>query len=420
MEILVVWGGKIRYNSGIDNLDLNQELPKYLLENRDAKRQIKKLKSKMLKQSYNKVLKEMSDINSKAFKKAMHSALQEKARYYATRIATTEASRSRNLSRAKEYLDDKEVKLVKFTMSSEHSIVDICNYYASLDVGYGAGVVPKELMRVLPLHPHCHCRYHAEYRDIKRKTIKNPVDDTMNKFSDYEKRQILGSHDKLQDFKNGAGIESIFNRVRPKYPIAKHGDVLGYNGGMNFIKENARPEELKVIKDWSTMDKCALIRNVYYFPDEAVENYIKKDVQVLESMFNKYDSSLNKKEVIYRGISFLKTNTKKVALYRGIKEALEVAVKTDDVIMIDIAPSSFSRTKDIAYNFGNVKSDKHFTIIYELKERYSNEIDIKEGMNSFPEQKEVIIRSQKSTYKVLSINEKDYDTIVIEIIEKDG
>ena len=199
----------------------------------------------MLQQSYNKVLKEMKDIESKAFKKAIHSALQEKARYYATRIATTEASRSRNLSRAKEYLDDKKVKLVKFTMSTGHSIIDICNYYASLDIGFGAGVVPKEQMVVLGLHPHCSCRYHAEYRDIKRKTIKNPVNDTMNKFSDYEKRQILGSKDKLNDFMGGVEIESIFNRVRPKYPIAKYGDVLGYNTDMKvFSKNNLTKDEI--------------------------------------------------------------------------------------------------------------------------------------------------------------------------------
>ena len=226
------------YNSNVDNLDVKKGLPKYLLEDRDAMRQIDKLTNKRLKETYKKVYENLKGLDEKALKKAMWVALQEKSRYYANRIAQTEGARSRNLNRAVEYMEDDEIEYVKFEMSSAHKIVDICNYYASLDVGYGAGIVKKESMRVLPLHPHCHCRYTPYYKKIQKTNIKNPQKNTMNKFSKFEKRAIVGSFAKLLEFEQGAEIEGLFNRVRPKYPIQKYSDVLGYNGGMKTFKSN--------------------------------------------------------------------------------------------------------------------------------------------------------------------------------------
>ena len=49
----------------------------------------------------------------------------------------------------------------------------------------------------------------------------------MSRFSEYVQRQILGSRQKLAEFKSGASIESIFNRLRPQYPIRRYVDVLG-------------------------------------------------------------------------------------------------------------------------------------------------------------------------------------------------
>ena len=49
----------------------------------------------------------------------------------------------------------------------------------------------------------------------------------MSRFSEYVQRQILGSRQKLAEFKSGVSIESIFNRLRPKYPIQRYVDVLG-------------------------------------------------------------------------------------------------------------------------------------------------------------------------------------------------
>ena len=227
------------YNSDIDNLDVDEKLPKYLLNDKDAMKQVDKLKNTTLKYSYQKVLKKLEDINAKGLDKAMWVALQERARYYANRIAKTEAHRANMLSRAKEYMEDEEVQYVRYEMSSGHPKVDICDFYAGLDMGYGRGVVKKEDMRTLPLHPHCHCVYSPHYEEVNTKgtkSFKKASREAMSKFSEYEQRQIVGSKDKLREFKDGAGIEGLFNRLRPKYKIGKYSDVL-YNGGMEKIED---------------------------------------------------------------------------------------------------------------------------------------------------------------------------------------
>ncbi|NPA63949.1 MAG: hypothetical protein GXO16_03135 [Epsilonproteobacteria bacterium] len=49
----------------------------------------------------------------------------------------------------------------------------------------------------------------------------------MERFSEYEKKEILGSRARLMRFEAGEDIERLFNATRPKYPIRRYVDVLG-------------------------------------------------------------------------------------------------------------------------------------------------------------------------------------------------
>lgn len=225
-------------------LDVKKKLPKYLQRelkrgkvSKELVKYVDKLKTKPLKTALKQIVKKMDDVNKIGLEKVLKVALEEKSRYYATRIADTESHRARNLSRAKEYMEDDDIEFVKFQLSSRHPMTDICDYYANLDVGYGAGIVPKEQMVTLPLHPHCHCRYQPYYKKVKKRRIKNPQVYTMEKFSLRDQQRIAGSFDKLRQFKEGMPIERVFNSVRPEYPIRKYHDVFGYNSGMEKYKE---------------------------------------------------------------------------------------------------------------------------------------------------------------------------------------
>ena len=202
-----------------DILELSKTIPKYLLKK--DKIQAMKLKTKPLKIAY---LNLIEAENTKSFNKAMNEVLNEKTRYYANRIAVTERSRAFNNANNTDILNTNNVEFVKFTTSSKHPLVDICDYYKNLDVGYGKGIIPKEQMLKLPLHPHCKCVYTRILYGSKKlkqnkKIIKDPAKNTLNKFTDYEKAKILGSKDKLLEFENGKKIEDIFNQNRPNYKI---------------------------------------------------------------------------------------------------------------------------------------------------------------------------------------------------------
>jgi len=189
---------------------------------------------------------------------------------------------------------------------------------------------------------------------------------------------------------------------------------------MIFTINTAEVDEINAINDWSNAKKCSEIRNTYYFPDEEAPSYALEDALILENMFKKYDSNLNKSETIYRGIRFKKSDEEQMNFFNLLKESFELVVNTVDTVNIDMAPASFTRVKEVAEDeFGLVKNKDFCTIVYELVYRFSHEIEIEKGMNNFPYQKEVIIRSQKAEYKVLSITLKEYDTIIVRITEEE-
>ncbi len=226
-------------------LQIRKKLPKYLqreLKKRKTSAEFIKyvdnIKTKPLKTALKQISDKMHTINQKGLENAIRVALEEKSRYYAKRIADTEHHRAVNIARAKSYIEDDELEFVKHQMNSRHPMIDICDYYDKLDVGYGAGVYKKEDMISLPHHPHCRCRYIPHYDKVKKRDVKNPEKDTLERFRLNDRRNILGSHNKLQKFYDGESVESIFNMSRPKYPIRKYSDVFRYNSEMKTLKSD--------------------------------------------------------------------------------------------------------------------------------------------------------------------------------------
>jgi len=223
-------------------------------------------------------------------------------RYYAERIAKTELHRATMAKRAKEYIEDDEVEFVRFEMSSSHPKVDICDYYANLDVGYGRGIIPKNEMRTLPLHPHCLCVYSPYYGKVKKKKIKgDPYRKVLDGFSDYEKRQILGSYDKLERFKRGKHPEEIFNEIRPKYPIRKYVDIISRKFKENYLQHS----------------------KTGYFDEEFEELSIDEICKRIDIDKKDVDEIIKKTKFEVEGAVYYKNNGDRVFV-RGGKDYVEV------------------------------------------------------------------------------------------------
>jgi len=208
---------------------VHRELPKYIqdylrgsITKKQFEREISKLRTKPLRTANKAIVKAIDEMNEISIKSALKTHLEEKSRYYANRIAQTEQQRAITLSMAKEYLNDEEIEFMKFRMSSRHPMVDICDYYANLDVGYGRGIIQKKDMVTLPLHPHCMCRYDPYYKRAEKRKPKSYMDG----LSEEKQKAILGGWDNLKKFKSGEPPEKIFNDSREKYKIKKVATLL--------------------------------------------------------------------------------------------------------------------------------------------------------------------------------------------------
>jgi polyhydroxyalkanoate synthesis regulator phasin len=230
-------------------LDVVDDLPKYIqdyLQNPpshldDFLENLDKIKTKPYKTAVADIRKAMEAMDQKALEKAMEHALYEKARYYADRIAKTEIQRAKELANGKDIMNDKNIKLVKWQLSSRHKIFDICDYHARLDVGYGAGIYPKGMYPAIPLHPFCMCKVVPYYRKVKKRRFKDPTKRLMDKLTPYQQRAIAGSWDKLDDYYSGTPMIDVFNKARPKYPIRPMKDVLN---GVPYVSPRLPPKKV--------------------------------------------------------------------------------------------------------------------------------------------------------------------------------
>ncbi len=166
-----------------------------------------------------------------------------------------------------------------------------------------------------------------------------------------------------------------------------------------LTKKSATKEEVEVINDWFDYNACQKIRACFY-GNEQDASYLRK-AKILDNMFMKYDSFLDKNEPIYRGIRF---NDKEE--FDIFFDTYKVAVKERGVIVIDLAPSSFTRNKDVAYKeFAKADSSRFYSIVFKLVKRKGGELYIKEFSEDFAYQDEIIIKSHRSKFRIIDIKE---------------
>ncbi len=208
--------GQNVYNGGKDIIS-RQDLPKYLqkvrvatgndlqalAEQRQAIDNINRLAkngapNKALQAAYNKLLEAVQKGNEKAIEKAVEVAVNEKSRYVAERITRTEMARAWADGFIAKMQKDADIVAVKFKLSSRHPVFDICDMYAKADMyGLGAGIYPKDKLPLLPVHPHCLCRYVEVIEgevdmQQQRDQVREAGDKWLNSLPESRRAQVLG------------------------------------------------------------------------------------------------------------------------------------------------------------------------------------------------------------------------------------
>jgi len=176
-----------------------------------------------LRSAYSELLKAVAEGTQKALERSIRTAVEEKSRYVAERVARTEAARAWADGFLTKYQLDDTVVAYKWKLSSRHPEYDICNLYAEANLwGLGPGVFPKDKTPNLPVHPHCLCHLAPVYRSELGRD-RHPVDrvdeagnEWVSKQSPAHQKRLLGVSGYAQ-FQRGTGWQKLAKNYSTKY-----------------------------------------------------------------------------------------------------------------------------------------------------------------------------------------------------------
>lgn len=154
-----------------------------------------RLTTKALKRAYKDLVEACAKLETEAVDKALWTAVQEKSRYYAERIARTESARAWYEGYMADSDSDDDVAGFKYTLSSAHKRkpYDICDVYANADFGFGKGIWPKGRQPEIPVHPHCMCYYSKVFKwQLKGEWKPEKAREYINSRSAAQKQSLFG------------------------------------------------------------------------------------------------------------------------------------------------------------------------------------------------------------------------------------
>jgi hypothetical protein len=198
-----------------------------------ASKQASGLKSDMLRATYLKILDDIENgRGDKVLQKAIKVAIEEKSRYYASRIAKTELHRTRIKQLARQYVADNDVQYVQVELSGSHPKVDMCDIFAKQNrYGVGPGVYPTNLCPAPPFHPHCRCSLTPRwdlYGATEGKENKHAATDLIKDVGYEEGLQMASTEAGLQLIKKGMDYHALFDS-RVKYSEYKLKTILDFS-----------------------------------------------------------------------------------------------------------------------------------------------------------------------------------------------
>lgn len=145
-----------------------------------------------------------------AMDKAVKWWTYDKQLYNLKRIARTEMANAGHRAVIESTIDDDTVIGYQWRLSATHPVTDICDYYASIDMGLGKGVFTKDTVPRSKAHPHCMCLLIPRVTPINERGSKNYADWLKNLSA--EKQQDVLPDWAAKAIKSGKPIEQL---IRP-------------------------------------------------------------------------------------------------------------------------------------------------------------------------------------------------------------
>ena len=279
-------------------------------EAQTAKMGAKGAPNKALKTAYNELLNAVNKGAGKALERGIKTAVEEKSRYVAERIARTEAARAWAEAFHARYKDDDEVLAYKWQLGSRHPNFDVCDMYAEANLyGLGKGIFPKDKCPALPAHPHCLCHLTPVYKgetDLtqKRDNVKQGGDAWLMGLTYAERCKVLGI-DGAAAFEHDAGDWRESMRGYSPETLGTRLTEAAGRGKMN--KSQRQGGEIKI--DWPKYDKSKAFTAEQY---NDLRNFAK-DHDIDISGFKGYDGDIDTIKESIKTLSALQQQFPKVA-----------------------------------------------------------------------------------------------------------
>jgi antitoxin component HigA of HigAB toxin-antitoxin module len=217
----------------------NPKLPKYMREILDpdpvrrkmaaafARLEVDNLSTPALRAAYSELLDAIDSIQGTVgmdeLEKTLKTAFFERVRYFAERIARTEAHRAYAQREAQILLNDEDIEYVQIRRSRTSSEPCICDLITGRDqYGLGKGVYPKKSAPNPTFHPFCKCIVSPRLDLSGRQPKENPDADQyfLNRLSEPIAAKIIGSKDKLSRVLAGESAVGVHNASsNPVYRI---------------------------------------------------------------------------------------------------------------------------------------------------------------------------------------------------------
>lgn len=277
----------------------------------EVKQQISEERSPNLRAAYNDLINACKKFETQAIDKAVHTALEEKSRYHAERIARTEAARAWFDGFIAKNQNDADVWGYRWRLSSRHGLVpfDQCDVCANMDVGFGKGIYPKGKVPSIPRHPHCMCMlqiiYVWEIEDEKQFNSKK-AREYIDSLPEVRQQQLFGikgleayqAGGNWEDLLRGwAGFEEPQSRLneedfqkRASYSTKK-GGIIDLEGVESLESlEQSKKRDHKIFITDIAIDKVGIVE-VDGFSEEQKILLQEAHQSVLKTAMQKNDSN---------------------------------------------------------------------------------------------------------------------------------
>ncbi|TCL74228.1 hypothetical protein EDC14_1004166 [Hydrogenispora ethanolica] len=330
-------------------------------ESRIAKLARRGAPTKAMKAAYSEMVDAAKTLNEKALERATRTAIEERSRYYAERIARTESMRAYYEETMAQYRDDDDVIAVRWVLSSRHALLpfDICDLYANANLyGLGKGVYPKDKVPAIPVHPHCMCTLEPVYvGEIEPERLKNikfsgkAVDEFLTSLTLEKQKALLGTAGQKAWAKGKGWKEYLHSWKSPDAPIYRFESKDFNNKEKQAKGEKWYNQDVKLVYDNIVKHEPQITKNI-----RSIISAAGGQMRGLEFRLKTEESFMRKVKADYEADQKKNSKVTYTQVALGTNDVIRYTAVADENSFYDLYQDVMGKLKAEGYELVKVKN----------------------------------------------------------------